>query len=116
MKKILADQNFTGAVLEGLRLRVPELDVLRTEDVGIKRFQDEQILAWAADEDRLILTHDAKTFVHAAYERLAKGVHFSGVVLVPANLSIGAAIDEITILLLCTSDDELRDRVVRLPL
>src|SRR5690349_16492792 len=116
MKKILADQNFTGAILEGLRLHLPELDIVRTEDLGIKRFRDEQILEWAAENERLILTHDAKTFVRAAYERLAAGMNFSGVVLVPASLSIGSAVDELIILIDCTSDEELHNRVIRLPL
>ncbi len=116
MRKILADQNFTGAILEGLRLRLPEIDLERTEDLGIKRFRDEQILQWAAENERLILTHDAKTFVHAAYDRLAIGMSFNGVVLVPTSLAIGTAVEEIIILLHCTSDDEVLDRVIRLPL
>lgn len=116
MKKILADQNFTGAILEGLRSRLPELDIVRTEDLGIKRFRDEQILEWAAENERLIVTHDARTFVKAAYERLAAGMNFNGVVLVPASLSIRNAIDDLVILIDCTADDELRNRVIRLPL
>lgn len=116
MKKILADQNFTGAILEGLRSRLPELDIVRTEDLGIKRFRDEQILEWAAENERLIVTHDAKTFVKEAYERLAAGSTFNGVVLVPASLTIGTAIEELVVLFLCTADDELNDRVIRLPL
>lgn len=116
MKKILADQNFTGAILEGLRSRVPELDIVRTEDLGFKRFRDEQILEWASANERLIVTHDARTFVNAAYERLAAGMNFNGVVLVPASLSIGSAIDELVILIDCTADEELHSRVIRLPL
>lgn len=90
--------------------------MVRTEDAGMKRFKDEQILDWAAENGRLILTHDAKTFVAAAYERMGEGKDLSGVVLVPANLAIRTAIDELVILLICTLDDELHNRVIRLPL
>lgn len=116
MKKILADQNFTGAILQGITARIPDLDVVRTEDVGIKRYQDEQILDWACENGRVVLTHDAKTFVNTAYDRLAAGKSFPGVILVPANLTIGDAIEELVTLLTCSEDNELNDRVIRLPL
>lgn len=116
MKKILADQNFTGAILNALSARFPELDIVRTEDLGIKRYRDEQILEWAEANQRLILTHDARTFVGIAYERLAAGGTFCGVVLVPASLMIRAAADDLTILIACTEDKELYNRVIRLPL
>ena len=116
MRKVLADQNFNGAILSGLKAQIPGLDVIRTEDVGIKRFRDEQILVWASENGRIVLTHDAKTFVAAAYDRLALGETFFGVVLVPANMTIRTAIEELVILLSCTDDDELYNRVIRLPL
>lgn len=116
MKKILTDQNFTGAIISGLLSRIPDLDLVRTEDVGIKQSTDAQILSWAASEERLILTHDAKTFAAAAFERLSEGQMFYGVVLVPANLAVRFAIDDLEVLILCTNDDELYDRVIRLPI
>ncbi len=114
MKKILTDQNFDGPILRGLQARIPDLDVVRTEDMGLKRFHDRDILTWAANEGRLILTHDARTFIHFAYERMAEGKFFCGVVMIPDTMPRGRAIEELEILIQCTSDNELHNTVVRL--
>ena|SRR5438552_4238936 len=116
MKRIITDQNFDGPTLRGLLARIPDLDVVRTEDIGLKRFHDTNILQWAAAEGRLILTHDARTFVDFAYERMARGQDFCGVIVVPVSLSIRRSIEELRIVIECTADDELYNTVVRLPL
>jgi predicted nuclease of predicted toxin-antitoxin system len=116
MKKILTDQNFDGPTLRGLIARIPDLDVVRTEDVGLKRFHDKDIIEWAAEENRLILTHDARTFIDFAYKQMTRGKNFCGVVVVPRSLSIRRSIEELMTVILCTDDDELYNTVVRLPL
>ena len=116
MKKILTDQNFDGPTLRGLLSRIPDLDLVRTEDIGLKGFADPDILAWAAEEDRLILTHDAKTFSRFAFKRMAQGKKFSGLILVPHNLSTRRAIEELMIVILCSTEDELQNAFMRLPM
>ena len=96
--------------------RIPDLDFVRTEDVGLKRFHDKTILEWAASEERLVLTHDARTFSRFAYEMMAKEADFFGLIVVPNSLAIRRAIEELMIVLLCTDDDELLNKVLRLPL
>jgi hypothetical protein len=53
MKKILTDQNFDGPTLRGLVARILDLDFVRTEDIGLKRYQDPNILEWAFKESSL---------------------------------------------------------------
>lgn len=116
MKKILTDQNFNGPTLRGLIRRIPDLDIVRTEDIGLKEFHDTNLLDWAFKESRLILTHDARTFIDFAYKRMSQGKEFCGVVVVPRSLSIRRSIDELMIVIECTGDDELYNQVMRLPL
>ena len=116
MKKIIADQNFHGPTLRGLIARIRNLDFVRTEDIGLKRFQDTNILEWAAEHDRLVLTHDARTFINFAYERMAQGKDFHGVIVVPASLSIRSSIEDLAMILECSSDDEFLNSFVRLPI
>jgi predicted nuclease of predicted toxin-antitoxin system len=58
MLRLLADENFNGDVVRALLLRQPDLDVVRVQDVGLAGTADPDILAWAAVNDRIILTHD----------------------------------------------------------
>lgn len=116
MIKILFDQNFNGKILRGLKERIPELDGVAAYEVGISAYSDPQLLTWAANENRVILTHDAKTFPIFAYERMEKGEKMSGVIVVPDKMPIGAAIDELELIILGRFENEWENNVTRIPL
>lgn len=92
MLAFLADENFDGQIVIGLRRRHPEIDIVRVQDVGLRRADDPAILAWAAGARRLLLTHDAATVTRDAYERTGAGLPMPGVVEVPWRLPIGRAV------------------------
>ena len=52
----LADENFDGKLLGGLLNRLPELDVVRVQEVGLSGVGDPEVLYWAADQGRILLT------------------------------------------------------------
>ena len=58
MIKLVSDENFDGDILRGLLRRLPELQVVRVLDVDLTATPDPIILAWAAGEGRVLLTHD----------------------------------------------------------
>jgi predicted nuclease of predicted toxin-antitoxin system len=72
--KLLADENFRGAIVRGLLRRRPDLDLVRVPDVELGEADDPTILAWAATERRLVLTHDVRPWsaLHVSVSRLAK--------------------------------------------
>ncbi len=61
MLRLAVDENFNNDLLRGLLHRNRELDAVRVQDVGLSGADDRSVLAWAATEDRLLLTHDAAT-------------------------------------------------------
>ena len=48
--------------------RLPELDIVRVQDLGLKNTDDPVILEWAANEERILLTHDVATITMYAYQ------------------------------------------------
>lgn len=58
MLSLLSDENFNGDIVRGVRLRHPNLDLLRVQDVGLREVDAPTILAWAASNGRILLTHD----------------------------------------------------------
>jgi predicted nuclease of predicted toxin-antitoxin system len=56
MLSLLSDENFNGDIVRGLMLRHPNLDLLRGQDVGLREVNDPAILAWAATNNRILLT------------------------------------------------------------
>jgi Domain of unknown function (DUF5615) len=59
--------------LRALLRRKPGIDLVRVQDCGLSGATDPEILAWAAAESRIILTHDVRTFSAHAYARVVKG-------------------------------------------
>jgi hypothetical protein len=112
----LADENFNGDIIAGVRRRCPEIDIVRVQDVGLTRADDPVILAWAADAGRLLLTHDVATVTRDAYERAAAGLPMPGVVEVPWLLPVGRTIEEILLLAECSGEAEWEGQIIYLPL
>lgn len=112
MISLAADENFRGAIFEGLLARNPGLDLVYVQQVGLAGAPDEEILAWAAENGRVVLTHDRRTMVGLAYERVAAGLRMPGVCVVRTDIGIGPAIEDIELLLGTHSEDDWRNRIL----
>jgi len=73
MRLLIADENFNNDIVRGLLRRKPDLDIVRVQDVGLSGADDATILEWAAQENRVMLTHDVTTITKYAYERVQAG-------------------------------------------
>ena len=114
--KLISDEDFNGRIMRGLLRRLPALDLVRAQDVDLAGKPDTGVLAWAADEDRLILTHDFATMIDKAYGRVADNLKMPGIIAVPQDLAIGEAIEEISTLIECSLEKEWENQVVFIPL
>lgn len=79
MLKLLADEN-DNTIVRGLSRRKPSIDIVRVQDVALSGEDDPTILAWAAQENRILLTHDVTTITQYAYKGVAKDQTMSGVI------------------------------------
>lgn len=78
---------------------------------------DGAIVAWAASQSRLLITHDRNTLVGIAAERIRADQPVAGIVVLQLEqLSAGAAADEIILLADASLPGEWENRFVFLPL
>jgi predicted nuclease of predicted toxin-antitoxin system len=70
MLKFIADEDFDNHILRGLLRRRANMDIIRVQDTPLAGAQDPDILRWAAQEQRVLLTHDVSTMTKHAYERI----------------------------------------------
>ncbi len=91
--RLLTDENFNGSILRGLTRRFPNLDVVRVQDVGLIHADDPTILEWAANKNRILLTHDVATIIMYANNRIVQGLPMPGVIEVIATAPIGKVIE-----------------------
>lgn len=116
MLRFLSDENFNGDIIRGLLMRQPELDLLRVQDVGLRGAEDPEILAWAAEQERIILTHDRATMPDFAYDRIVKAELMAGMFVVNDRMFVRQAIDELLLIDSCTIQSEWRGIVLYIPL
>ncbi len=116
MIKLLTDEDYNNIILSGILLRLPDLDVVRVQDVGLMNTHDSIVLAWAAQESRIVLTHDVTTLLTEAYQRIAEGLPMPGVMVSPQLSPVAPVIDDLVFVVKNSSNDEWQNSVVFLPM
>ena len=112
MLRLASDADVHDEIIRGLRRRMPEIDLLRVQDVLPERTPYPAVLAWAAAEDRILITNDRNTMIGFAHQRVAAGDAVPGVIATTNEQSIGSAIDDILLLAECMSEEEIKNQVV----
>ena len=113
---LIADENFNNDIVRGMLRRKPDLDIVRVQDIGLSNEDDRIILEWAAQEDRVLVTHDVTTITNFAYERVRTGKPMPGVIEVDDDLPIGQAINDILLVVECSERGEWEGQIIYIPL
>lgn len=116
MIKFITDEDYNNIILHGLSRRLPSLDAVRVQDVGLMSVHDSLVLAWAAREGRIVLTHDVTTLLTEAYQRVAEGLTMPSVMVSPQTMSVAPVISDLVFVVENSADDEWENQVVYLPL
>jgi len=116
MLRLAADENFNGDIVRGLLRQDPTLDIVRIQDVGLSGADDHSVLKWAADQGRIVVTHDISTLAKYTFERIAAGQPMPGVFEVSSVAPVGQAIDDLILLAECSFEGEWEGQVRFLPL
>ena len=106
MLKIVLDNDFNHRILRGLKRRIPELDSATAYEIGMRSAHDIGLLRWAAANDRLLITRDRTTMPGHFATLLSKGEVMKGILIVPQNMFIGSALDELELFILCEKHDD----------
>lgn len=114
--RFATDENFDERILKGLLARMPALDIVRIQDTEMYQAPDDRLLAWLADEERILLTHDVNTMPGHAYDRVRDGLPMTSVFIVNQDAPIKQIIEQIVLLIECSSLEEWQNRVEFLPM
>ena len=116
MLRLLIDQDLDHVILRGLLLRVPTLDVITAHQVGLSNASDPELLAWAAEQERILITQDRRTMPYHATSRIAKAEKIAGIIVVSRQLSISQVINDLEIIVSCSDMIEWENVIKHLPL
>jgi len=116
MLRLVSDEDVPGTIVSELRRRQPGLDVVRVQEVNLRRTPDPEVLAWAAHQGRQVFTRDSNTMTAHAYDRVVRGLPMLGLFVISQRMSIGQAVSELEVVALASEPHEWHDQVIFLPL
>jgi len=114
--RLAADEDLDNHIVRGLRHRLPSIDFVRVQHVGLLSAPDQEVLAWAAEAGRGLATHDASTMTAAAYSRIESRMPMPGVIVVPQWAPIGRVVEDLLMVVECGATSDWEDQVRFLPL
>ena len=116
MVRFLADADLNYAIVEGCRRHEPTLDFLSANEATLQGVPDPEVLVLAAEQNRILVTHDLKTMPRHFGEFLMWRDYSAGVFLVSQHAAIGEVIDELVLIWAASDAEEWQNRIVNIPL
>ena len=116
MLRLAADENLNNNIVRGVLRRKADVDIVRVQESELSGAKDPAVLEWAAQQGRVLLTHDVSTITKYAYERIEAGQIMPGVFEVSHTAPIGLVIEDILLLIECSLEGEWEDQIIYLPL
>jgi len=116
MIRFLADADLNEGIVAGCLRREPEMDFLSANEADLEGVPDPEVLALAASQDRILVSHDFQTMPRHFGDFLQAGNSSPGVLLVPQRLPIGDAIEELVLIWAASDADEWQNRILKIPL
>jgi hypothetical protein len=116
--RFLLDENVDLALRLALLEREPQLVVWRVGDPGAPALGtlDPDILLWLEANRFILVTNNRKTMpVHLA-DHLRAGRHVPGIFILSAGLSLGATVEDLSLVWFASELEEYEDQVRFMPL
>ena len=114
--RYLTDEDFRGAIIRRLRTREPRIDILTASEARNLGMHDPEVLAFAAEHGRVLLSHDKNTMIAEFEAFVASGQHSPGLFLVEQQAPIRLIIEDLMLIWQASNPDEWRDQRIFLPL
>jgi predicted nuclease of predicted toxin-antitoxin system len=116
MLRLLTDEDFDGRLTSALLARVPGLDLIRAQETGLMHTPDPDILAWAAAEGRIVLSHDRNTMTGFANTRVKAGQPMPGLIVVDRQTSFGQVLSDLEAMAGASEMEEWGNQIIFVPL
>lgn len=115
MLRLLIDQDLEHDILRGLIRRIPQLDAVTAFEIGMSAATGPQLLSWAAQAGRIIVTHDRTTMPTHAAALMGAGQNIAGLFVVLRSLPLQQVLEDLELMITCSENDEWVNVIRYLP-
>src|SRR5438874_2019264 len=116
MLRLLVDQDLDHDILRGLSRRIRGLDAVTAFEIGMSEATDIELLTWAAQAGRPLITHDRTTMPTHAAGLMNEGKDIAGLFVVPRRMPLRQVLDDLELIITCSESDEWTNVMRYLPL
>jgi len=110
-----ADADFNQNIVRAVRRRDPAIDFQTAHEARLHGVDDAMVLARAAEEGRLLVSHDYRTMPHH-FARFLSTQTSAGLLIVPQHLTLAVVVEDLLLIWGASSPEEWVNRVCYLPL
>lgn len=110
-----ADADLNEEIVSGLIRHEPSIDFQTADEANLRGLSDEDVLQKAAQENRILVTHDRRTMPYHFAKFIANQTS-PGVFIISQRLAVGSGIDELLLLWTASEMDEWKNLIVDIPL
>ncbi len=113
--RFLADADLNHDVVKGVLRREPGIDFRTATGGELRGLTDPEVLALAASEGRILVSHDRKTMPRA-FAEFVMATRSPGVFIISQKVDHLAAIEGLLLVWAASEADEWANRICALPL
>jgi hypothetical protein len=110
-----ADADLNQVIVTGVLRREPTVDFQTAFVAGLEGIKDLDVLAIAAEQRRVLVSHDRKT-MPSEFAAFITNNQSAGVIIVSRRLPMDIVIEELLIIWAVSSAEEWINRIAKLPL
>jgi len=114
--RFLADHDLNEHLVHGVLRREPAIEFIRVRDIGMHERSDVEVLAYAAEHQLIVVSHDVNTMPANAYTRIRAGAPVAGLLMVKQSDPVGMVIDDLILIWPASEAEEWQSVVGFLPL
>lgn len=110
-----ADADLNQVIVQAVIRQEPSIDFQTATKADLAGLDDLAVLALAAEENRILVSHDRKTMPYHFANFLERQTS-AGVILIPQSLSLAQAAEDLILIWSATETEEWENRIGYLPL
>jgi predicted nuclease of predicted toxin-antitoxin system len=110
-----ADADFNEEIVSGLLRNHHNMDFQTAQEAGLRGLPDPEVLARAADDRRILVTHDRRTMPFHFAEFIQRR-ESPGVIIISQRVSVRRAMDELALVWEASEAEEWTNLIIELPL